>query len=596
MIKRQIYLLTFLKSQLFAIALTFLVPMIMPAICYAAGGGAKPAMEDAPVNIKDSYIQSLHDLVYGQKPPRPIPGIDYGMNEGKFSHPKATPLVTNPPSFEGQLKYWDKKSYAKNMELVAFYPQIASPFHSWQNIVDFDDRRYMYVYGLGGNLKIFDITDPRKGELLHVKGTNWSGSGQSEKVNPYPEGDQFGAASIQWNKDLGKYIMVQSFEVGRIKVMEDKMKEPDRVKHVRHWPALKGFKVYAMDGPLPEDWELLAEVTTDYKHPDAKVGDQQGSGSLDVPAYFGGKYMFLSTAPDASFALTEYPDYLYAPGYQAWDMSDPRNPKFLDQFAAPGQVIGDETHEEAYLMNPRAGNRTSWMGSRMPLFLTDPVEQGGKYGFGSMAGLGLHILDISDPSNMKSVGSLITSPKFAGTEFDNVDVSQYQRTGYVFTNGYPMNDECYEPYKDILVIDAKDVTKPRVVAKLPRPTPPPEASFTDFCQRRGSFGPKRPGYHTTQPGRWMQGVVPYAFYNAGVQLFDVEDPTKAKIAGYYIPRFPNEDEVPEYVWGNLTYGIYVEYDRNILWMFTNHGIYALSSPLLGEPRFGMPDKPWPSRD
>ena len=94
----------------------------------------------------------------------------------------------------------------------------------------------------------------------------------------------------------------------------------------------------------------------------------------------------------------------------------------------------------------------------------------------------------------------------------------------------------------------------------------------------------------------MQGIVPYAFYNAGVQLFDVTDPTNAKIAGYYVPRFPTLEEAPSYVTGNLTYGIYVEYDRNIIWMFTNYAIYALSSPLLGEPLFGMPEKPWPSRD
>ena len=566
---------------------------------FAAGGGeGEHIVEDAPINIDDPYMQALSDLVYDQKPPFPVPGVDYGIDPktGKFAHPRATPLAISPPNFEGQLDYWDQNSYAKNVEVLGVYPKIVSPFHSWQNIIDWGDNRYMYVYGLGRNLKVYDITDPRNAKLVHEKGSTWSGKGQSEEINPFQGEEGVGAASIQWNKDIGKYIMVQSHEVGRIGHMEDKLKEPDRVDYVRHWPKLKGFKVYALNGPLPDEWELLAEVTTDYKHPNAPVGDQRGSGSLDVPAYFGGKYMFLSAAPDETFALTEYPDYLYSPGYQAWDMSDPANPKFLNQFAAKGQIVGDQQHEDAYLMNPRAGNRTSWMGSRMPLFLTDPVEKGGRYGFGGMAGLGLHIVDISDPSDMKEVGSLNVPPKFAGTEFDNVDVSQYDRTGYVLTNGYPMNDECYEPYKDVFVIDAKDVTSPKVVAMLPRPTPPQEAPFSDYCQRKGSFGPKRPGYHTTQPGRWTQGIVPYAFYNAGVQLFDVTDPTNAKIAGYYVPRFPTPEEAPRYVTGNLTYGIYVEYDRNIIWMFTNYAIYALSSPLLGEPLFGMPEKPWPSRD
>jgi len=586
-----------LKGQLLSALLSAAI-FSMQGVFADGSGEGEPIVVDAPIKIDDPYMRALNDLVYDQKPPSPVPGVDYGIDAktGKFAHPRATPLAVSPPNFEGQLDYWDQNSYAKNVEVLGVYPKIVSPFHSWQNIIDWGDNRYMYVYGLGRNLKIYDITDPRSAKLVLQKGSTWSGKGQSEEINPFLGEEGVGAASIQWNKDLGKYIMVQSHEVGRIGYMEDKLKEPDRVDYVRHWPKLKGFKVYQLNGPLPDEWELLAEVTTDYKHPNAPVGDQRGSGSLDVPAYFGGKYMILSAAPDETFALTEFPDYLYSPGYQAWDMSNPANPKFLNQFAAKGQILGDQQHEDAYLMNPRAGNRTSWMGSRMPLFLTDPIEKGGRYGFGGMAGLGLHIVDISDPSNMKEVGSLNVPPKFAGTEFDNVNVSQYDRTGYVLTNGYPMNDECYEPYKDVFVIDAKDVTSPKVIAKLPRPTPPEEAVFSDYCQRKGSFGPKRPGYHTTQPGRWRQGIVPYAFYNAGVQLFDVTDPANAKIEGYYVPRFPTLEEAPGYVTGNLTYGIYVEYDRNIIWMFTNYAIYALSSPLLGEPLFSMPEKPWPPRD
>ncbi len=63
--------------------------------------------------------------------------------------------------------------------------------------------------------------------------------------------------------------------------------------------------------------------------------------------------------------------------------------------------------------------------------------------------------------------------------------------------------------------------------------------------------------------------MPYAFYNAGVQIFDVNDPEKAESVAYFVPRF--SEDVVEYA-----RGIYVEYDRNIIWLFTNHGFYALS--------------------
>jgi hypothetical protein len=573
-----------------------LLGLLFAGTTQGAGSHGEGLAPDAPIKIEDPWIQRLRDLTYDQKPPRPVPGVHYGMDAktGAFRHPKATPMVNDPPNFPGQLDHWDQRSYAHNMEVLATIPTIASPFHSWQNIVDWGDRRIMYVYG-SRNLKIFDITDPRKPVMIGKKGADWSGKGPSEETDPFAPGDKMGAATIQWHKGLGKYVMVQSFEVERIGLMEDKLKEPDKVRAAQHFKTLKGFKVYAMDGPLPHEWRLLAEVPTDFEHRDAPVGQQRGSGSLDVPAWFGGQYMLLAAAPDESFGLTEYPDYLYSPGYQTWEMSDPAKPKFVSQFAALGQILGDPAHEEAFLMNPRAGNRTSWMGARMPPFLVKPIEQGGTLAFGAMAGLGLHVLDVSDPAHIKDIGSVSTAPRFGGTEFDNVDVSQYERTGYVLANGYPMNDECFEPYKDIWVIDARDPTRPRVAGALPRPVPPKDAPFTDYCQRKGSFGPKRPGYHVTQPGRWKQGVVAYAFYNAGVQVFDVTDPMKAKIAAYYVPRFPTEAEAPDYVTGNLAFGIYVEYDRNIVWLFTNYAIYALATPAIGEPVIGMPKVPWPPR-
>ena len=118
----------------------------------------------------------------------------------------------------------------------------------------------------------------------------WGPEGAGSEVNPYPETDMFGAASIQWNDALDTYIMVQAFEIRRFGLLSDKYSEPERVRDIRRSPHLKGFKVYAMRGPLPEDWELLSERTTDYEHPDAPNGQQEGSGVRDIPMYFGGGY------------------------------------------------------------------------------------------------------------------------------------------------------------------------------------------------------------------------------------------------------------------------------------------------------------------
>ena len=390
------------------------------------------------------------------------------------------------------------------------------------------------------------------------------------------------------------YVMAQAFEIRRFGLLHDKYSEPELVDKIRHANHLKGFKVYAMHGPLPDDWELLAERTTDINNPDAPVGQQQGSGVRDIPTWFGGKYMFVAAASSAEQALTEYPNDLYSAGYQSWDMTDPTNPRFLDELVVPGQVAGSAEHEAVYQRNPRAGNRTSWMGARMSLFIPTPVEEGGQFAYAAMGGLGFYVVDVSSPENMTVVSHLELDPSVAGVEGDYVDVSQVEETGIVYFSGLPLNEDCWEPYKDIYMIDVADPEHPEVIGKLPRPAAPPEADFTDFCQRRGSFGPKRSGYYT-QPGTPKAGILPFNFYNAGLQVFDVSDPEDPEIAAYFVPPF-DADNVVEYARGNLSHGVYVEYDRNLFWLFTNHGIYALSSPVLGEPSFVAPGSPWPPRD
>ena len=510
---------------------------------------------------------------------------------GKFIHPEATFHTYESHPFDGLLDYWDKEQYIKNMKVEAYYPITVEPFHTWQNMVDFDGRRYLYQY-VRRDLKIYDITNPKDVKLLLTRGHTWGSNGPDvEEQNPYPKGDMFGAASIQWNEKLGKYIMVQSFEIQRFGVLHDKLTEPDKVDKIRHADHLKGFKVYEMNGPLPNDWKLISERTTDVMHPNAPVGQQQGSGVRDIPTYFGGDIMYVAAAPDASYALTEYSNDLYSAGYQSWDMSDPSNPKFLDQLTVPGQIAFDETHEAAYKANPRAGNHTSWMGARMSLFVPTPVEEGGKYGYAAMGGLGFFVVDISNPKEMKVVGHLNFAPSVAGTEGDFVDVSQVEKTGIVYFSGYPLNEDCFEPYKDVHMIDVSNPQKPVKIGVLPRPRPPTEAKFTDFCQRRGSFGPKRTGYYT-QPGISRDGVLPFNFYNAGLQVFDVSDVSNPKITAYFVPPF-YEEQVVDYARGNLSHGVYTEYDRNLFWLFTNHGFYVLSSPVLGKPSFEAPKEPWP---
>lgn len=566
----------------------------------ASNGGQQPVPGSVALKhpqVKDQVIAKWLSVTAKNLPEKAKVGIDYGMNPntGSFVFPKesVSPDYYEAGPFKGEFKHWDKTTFSKNVKVIAYYPYITSPWWAWNNIADFDGHRYLYSHDRDF-LTIMDITDPAHAKVVYKGGEQWGPKGpHGDMYDGWHPGTYYAGVTMAWSDKLDSMVLIASYETGRMNTIENKISKPKQVAAMRDYPSLKGFKVYKMNGPLPTDWELIATRTTDRANPHAKVGHQQGCGVADVAQYDGGKYMILAAAPDDSYGLQEYPTYLCSNGYQVWDMSDPANPEFVSQMTVPGQKVDDPKSVQAYLKNPRAGNRTSWMGARMPLFLPKPLDKGGKLGFGGMGGLGVYSFDLSNPAKPKILGHVNVAPEVPGVQFDNLDVSQYSRTGYILGGGYPHTTNCSGPYMDVFVIDAKDPTNLTVTTKLPRPVPPKAAPYTSFCQRGGSFGPKRSNA-IGQPGKWQQGIVPYAFYSAGLQIFDMKDPAHPKIAGYFIPPQADKSELPKWALSNQgVWIVYTEYDRNIMWAFTGAGVYALSSPLLGKPDLGAPAKPFP---
>lgn len=492
--------------------------------------------------------------------------IEHGWDaEGNtFIHPSETEFVAGPRPVDGSIDYLEDASYIENMELLGHWPTVVRLTHTWQNVIEMDGRRIMYHYYRQA-LNVYDITDPLERVVL------------LEKRYAADEGE-FGAAAIAFNRDLGKWIMVQSFEVPRTYGAEsNKYTNPENLGRLMGVPGFRGFRVYELMSPT--EWTLLAEVPTGTRHP--QTGIYTGSGAVDTPFYQGGKYMSIAAAPDDSFTSMEFATYPYTPAQMLYDMSDPSSPQLVSTWWVPGQRA-DEV--EAYEGWDRHGNRTSWTGARVPMTMPVPLEAGGRYGYAVMGGLGFYILDLVDPAH-PMVASHVPLPRsFAGIEGDVVDTSRVAETGLVLVNGGPMNEDGYEPYKEVYVIDVSDPRVPKMVSELPRPLPPESAPYADFVLRRGKFGPKRYG-SPAHPGTARSDLTFYSYGNAGVQMFNIEDPNDPKRIGYFVP--PMKDDLGEpraYV--VPTESIFVEWDRKLVWAFTTTGMYLLSSPELGEPVLG----------
>ena len=508
------------------------------------------------------------------EPPDPDPAT-WGMQpDGTFLPPALTPSVPRDVfvDWEGQLPYPDPNTYSLNTTAEAFYPIVVNTSHSWQAIYDWDGRRYMLHYGGGNRWNVYDITDPRALVIVDEETLPWTGPG-------------FGAVTIQWNAKLGKTIAIQANETPRYFLngrVANKWIDDTVEGQLLEWKGLRGFRTFEVNGPTPRDWTLLTEVSTDPNHGPGEI--QEGNGVLDLPVYYGDQYLFVATAPDNTFTNQPYKTTLWAAGHAAYDVSDPTNPVHLSTWWVPGSRAGEEADSEYLADNPRWNNHTSWFGSRMGIFMPRSVESGYRYGYAAQGGQGFFVLDVSDPTNIHHVGWCHLPESVAGTEGDNVDTTQVEATGYVYVSGYPMNTDCYEPAKEIYQIDVSDPTHPVLTRTLPRPMPPADAPITDYAQRRGSFGPKRSGYFINT-GTPHGAIVPYAFYAGGLQIFDLSDPEDPKVGAYFVPPMglKVDDDMAAPV-----HGIFVEWDRNIIWLFANHGIYAVSTTFLGEPVVGLP--------
>lgn len=482
-----------------------------------------------------------------------------------FVHPAETEFVAGPKPVEGSLDYLEDASYSENMELLAHWPTVVRLTHTWQNVFDLDGRRIMFHYYRHA-LNVYDITDPTQRTVLLEKRYE-------------PEEGEFGAAAVAFNEQLGRWIMVQSFEVPRTYGAEsNKYQDPAILGKLMSVEGFRGFRVYQLESAT--EWTLLAEVPTGTRDP--QTGIYTGSGGVDTPFYQGGKYMVLAAAPDDSFTNMEFATYPYSPAQMIYDMSDPASPVLVSTWWVPGQR---STEVDEYRAWDRHGNRTSWTGARVPMTIPVPLEAGGRYGYAVMGGLGFYVLDLADPSNPQVAGHVPLPRSYAGIEGDVVDTSRVTETGIVLINGGPMNEDGFEPFKEVYVVDASDPAAPRMVSELPRPLPPEGAPYPDFVLRRGKFGPKRYG-SPAHPGKARPDLTFYSYGNAGVQMFDIADPESPRRIGYFVPPMtdslgnPRSYVVP-------TESIFMEWDRRLVWIFTTSGMYLLSSKeFLGEPVIG----------
>jgi hypothetical protein len=149
----------------------------------------------------------------------------------------------------------------------------------------------------------------------------------------------------------------------------------------------------------------------------------------------------------------------------------------------------------------------------------------------------------------------------------------------------PLESDCGDPWLWPYVVDVADKRNPRIIGRFPRPVPPKEAPYPDYCCARGRFG-GHDTQHFKAPGIRPYNFVAICYFLAGLRIYDITDPTDPKEVAYFDPGHAENADLNNWdTWflGGGVSQVFVEYDRNLMWASVNSGLYCLSTPFLGKP-------------
>ena len=272
------------------------------------------------------------------------------------------------------------------------------------------------------------------------------------------------------------------------------------------------------DPKAPFDEGVMLWDISDPVNPKELSHWKTGAQGTHRNGYPGGKYAYLSAS---------------MPGYKGnilliLDVSDPQNPKEAGRWWMPGQKEGEPplTQPTGFHGPPTIEGSTAYLAY----------------------GPSVVVLDIEDVSKPKLVGQLNYSPPFKGGPTSGHDVLKIPGKPLLFVHSEgsggdtsSMAPTCTGPLDITAMIDIQNPAKPRLMSLFPLPAPPKDAPYSNFCDKGGRFGPHNTNLEYHLPDVEKQANLVYlTYFNAGLRIFDIEDPRMPKEAGWFIPPQPTK--------------------------------------------------------
>jgi len=438
--------------------------------------------------------------------------------------------------------YKDPKTYAHNMALVAYVPEGGGG-----DMMTIGDRRYLVGEGL-----VIDVTNPKEPVIVNRKA---------------PRGE------VAYNQAMKKWILMRTDSCCS--------REEEDLINAGPSPELSykgrlGVTFFDMTDP---------RNPMEISHYDTGRPGQGSHG--DGNFYDGGRYAYLAAGVPGTWGQMPY---RYTSRILViLDVSDMNQPKEIGRWWVPGQMRGERKEHEAW---PTAVDETETWTPKTPrhiyntfhgpCFLPKKVEDGGKRGYCGWGALGMVILDFSDIKKPQQVSRVNIAPPFDAGIPVHSTYPMLERN-LVFMNGESTGVDCTEGVMMPWVVDIRAEKYPVTIATFPIPKPPKEAPYNDFCFRGARFGPHNP-QNLKAPGEARIDIMSYTWFTGGFHLYDVSNPFQPRDVAYFVPPQGTR---------RGTETALIEWDRKLIHVRTDTGLYILSSPVLGEPVFGpMKPKRW----
>jgi hypothetical protein len=474
------------------------------------------------------------------------------------AHAQATGLMSEGGTVPfrlpmGALDYLDRKEYIHNMKIISYTPGVmAATAEPLLNMWAKGAQRVLPIAGGG----FMDVSNPKKPEII-----------AKHSYNGF-------LSLVVYNTKLKKWILMSAASAPITSAtpayphgqydLEYRRKSID-------YKGLRGIRTY--DITDIEKPKLLQEFNT----------GATGNGT-HMNFYDGGQYAFLDCGWDDQLRM-ENAQRAFSNGLMIVDMSDPANIKEVSRWWAPGQRFGEEAEYKKWIF---ANDQSSWTSAHGAPVVPKRIEDGGTIGYGGFGAFGMYVFDFSDIKHPKAIGR-------GHWEFEPMSDIPYHSLYPVITDeAHPKlrnivfsTVECLyadgrAPYHTPHVIDVSDPRNPKIIGLFPRPKAPEDAPYTDFAFARGRFGSHNPQAWVA-PGRMRPEIAGMSFFNAGCRLFDISEPTAPREVAWYVPPHSGKMDDYESWWRGTAETIFIEWDRNLIWLGCHAGTYCLSSPVLGEP-------------